>query len=133
MKQQQGGVGKTCFLSGISIRFKKNVRGSTLIEVIVGLFIICLSVAMSGVVFSQVMNSSYRFQKQKAFFLLNDVAVKSKQMNDLQSDELEFGNIRIVKEVLPIDESRKLYIIRLNAFAADQRHLGQKRLLWQVP
>ncbi len=94
---------------------KERVKGSSLIEVVVGLFIISLSIALAGTLFAQVFDSSKRIITQKAWYDVNMWRSQVYLTNSIESEEKAKKVYRLIKHCELQNENKGLWLVNIKA------------------
>ncbi|WP_027585745.1 type IV pilus modification PilV family protein [Prolixibacter bellariivorans] len=105
------------------------LRGSTMIEVVVGFFLISLAVGLTTVLFNQVMNSSVLYSRHRAYLAVNNLVEKQQEQNTYEAVSEEYGDLVIEVTLTPFDEKRKLYIVTYQAIQKEKKEVLYKRQL----
>jgi hypothetical protein len=108
---------------------KGNIKGSSIIEVVTGIFIISLSLALTGVLFAGVLNSSSRIEKQRAWFHLNQWSNQIKMSGYIIFEEMDFPLFRMVKETEVMDKERDLVLVRIIAVDNNGETIATRKFL----
>ncbi|GET22014.1 type IV pilus modification PilV family protein [Prolixibacter denitrificans] len=105
------------------------LRGSTMIEVVVGFFLISLAVGLTTVLFNQVMNSSVLYSRHRAYLAVNNLVEKQQEQNTYEAVSEEYGDLVIEVTLTPFDEEKKLYIVTYQAIQKEKKEVLYKRQL----
>jgi len=109
------------------------LRGSTMIEVVVGFFLISLAVGLTTVLFNQVMNSSVLYSRHRAYLAVNNLVEKQQEQNTYEAISEEYGDLVIEVTLTPFDEKRKLYAVTYRAIQKEKKDvLYTRQLLKQI-
>jgi Tfp pilus assembly protein PilV len=92
------------------------IRGSSIIEVVIALFIISISIALTGSLFTKVFQSSKRVLQQKAWYDLNEWSNQVKLTKDIKESIFVKDVYSLEKNALLIDESKGLWQVNMIAF-----------------
>lgn len=108
------------------------MNGSSVIEVVVALFLISLSIALTGVFFARVMDQSQRMMKLKAWYQLNEYCHKTQLNQNTDSEVMETDLLVLTRESVLLDEEKGLW--ETNLIVKDKRDkvLATRRLLWEM-
>ena len=79
------------------------------------MFIISLSIALTGLLFSQVFASSDRMLKQRAWFELNEWRGQIIINKDTENEMVKKESYVLVKESTLVDSEKKLWLINIVA------------------
>jgi hypothetical protein len=107
---------------------KFRLKGSSLMEVVTAMVIISLSIALTGVLFANVFNSSKRMLKQQAWFKLNEIGNITFINKDITEIEIELSPLVIKKKSIVIDKERGLWLVVLEAQDQTGEVLTRRRL-----
>jgi len=117
----------------MSVKRLNTLRGSTMIEVVVGFFLISLAVGLTTVLFNQVMNSSVLYSRHRAYLAVNNLVEKQQEQNTYEAVSEEYGDLVIEVTLTPFDEKRKLYIVTYEAIQKEKKEvLYTRQLLKQI-
>ncbi|GET24706.1 hypothetical protein [Prolixibacter sp. NT017] len=105
------------------------LRGSTMIEVVVGFFLISLAVGLTTVLFNQVMNSSVLYSRHRAYLAVNNLVEKQQEQNTYEAVSEEYGDLVIEVTLTPFGEKKKLYIVTYQAIQKEKKEVLYKRQL----
>jgi len=109
------------------------LRGSTMIEVVVGFFLISLAVGLTTVLFNQVMNSSVLYSRHRAYLAVNNLVEKQQEQNTYEAISEEYGDLVIEVTLTPFDETRKLYVVTYRVIQKEKKNvLYTRQLLKQI-
>lgn len=97
-------------------------------EVVTAMVIISLSIALTGVLFANVFNSSKRMLKQQAWFKLNEIGNITFINKDITEIEIELSPLVIKKKSIVIDKERGLWLVVLEAQDQTGEVLTRRRL-----
>jgi hypothetical protein len=111
---------------------RKRLKGSSIIEVVTGLFIISLSIALTGVLFANVFDSSGRMLKQQAWFATNEWRSQVLLTGNIVSEEIDKGYYIINKESALVDETKGLWMINIEAFKPEGDILTSCKFFMEV-
>jgi hypothetical protein len=107
---------------------KFRLKGSSLMEVVTAMVIISLSIALTGVLFANVFNSSKRMLKQQAWFKLNEIGNLAFINKDITEIEIDLSPLVIKKKSIVIDKERGLWLVVFEAQDQTGEVLTRKRL-----
>ena len=94
---------------------EKSVAGSTIVEVVTGVFLISLGMALTIVVFSKTMDNSNLYVRHQAVNSVNELIVEqSKKMNFLPVEK-DSADILITSLSVPFPENDSLQIVTYSA------------------
>ena len=109
------------------------LRGSTMIEVVVGFFLISLAVGLTTVLFNQVMNSSVLYSRHRAYLAVNNLVEKQQEQHAYESLSEEYGDLVIAVTITPFDEKKNLYVVTYRAMQKEKKEvLYRRQLLKQI-
>jgi hypothetical protein len=108
---------------------KFRVKGSSILEVVVGIFIISLSLALTGSLFAQVFASSDRMLKQKAWFAENKIGNEVVLSENTETETIEYPSFTIIKTGEPVDQKKELWMIKIEAFDSNKKMIISRRFL----
>lgn len=97
-------------------------------EVVTAMVIISLSIALTGVLFANVFNSSKRMLKQQAWFKLNEIGNLAFINKDITEIEIDLSPLVIKKKSIVIDKERGLWLVVFEAQDQTGEVLTRKRL-----
>jgi len=95
----------------------KKLKGSSLIEVVVSMVIISIAVTLSFSFFSQILESSGRMAKMKAWYVLNSLKNETIITENVNSEEFVFHSFKILKESELVNKEKDLWLINLQAIS----------------
>ena len=110
----------------------RKVKGSSIIEVVVGLFIISLSIALTGVLFAKLFNSSSRMLKQRVWHHVNQVANDVHLNQNVEALAVDHKNYTIARQTELIDEKKGLWKIRIVAHDKQEQELVSRRFIMEI-
>ncbi len=116
-------------MAGIKIH---KLEGSSLLEVIIATVVMMIVMGIGTMIYSNVVNSSYTFQKKKADLLLNEKAIDTKINHKLFNEETEVDNFTIKREVSKYQNTDDIYIINLKAFNNEEKLISERKELLLV-
>jgi hypothetical protein len=93
----------------------KYLAGSTIIEVVTGVFLISLGMALTIVVFSKTMDYSNLYVRHQAINAVNELIVQQSKEMDYLSGEKDSADIRIISSIVPFSGNDSLQIIIYSA------------------
>lgn len=111
---------------------KWRVRGNSIIEVVVAILLISLSMALSGVLFASLFNSSERVLKQRAWYEVSQIAHHTRWTADMEAVVVEKQGVQIQKKTERLDEDKGIWLVIIQAMDTQQKHLAQRRFLMQI-
>lgn len=94
---------------------KKTLTGSTIIEVVTGVFLISLGMALTIVVYSKTMDSSNLFVRHQAVNAVNELIVQQTKAMDYSPEEIDSAGIRIVCKSISFPGNDSLQTITYSA------------------
>ncbi|MBR8534936.1 hypothetical protein KDU71_05135 [Carboxylicivirga sediminis] len=109
------------------------VKGSSIIEVVVAIFIISMSIALSGVLFNTVFSSSDRLLKQRAWYDTNHLVNEVITTKNTEPLILEKQLYTVSKQTQLMDEAKGLWLIQINATQGEDKLLASRRLYIEIP
>lgn len=108
------------------------LKGSSLMEVITAMVIISLSLALTGVLFANVFNSSERMLRQQAWFIMNNISNKAVINKDITESEIDSNAIIVKKKSFAIDEENGLWLVVVEAEDRAGKVLARRRVLIEI-
>ena len=93
----------------------KYLAGSTIIEVVTGVFLISLGMALTIVVFSKTMDYSNLYVRHQAINAVDELIVQQTKAMDYLSGEKDSADIRIISSLTPFPENDSLQIVTWSA------------------
>jgi Tfp pilus assembly protein PilV len=109
------------------------LKGSSIIEVVVAIFIISLSIALSGVLFNNVFSSSDRLLKQRAWYDVNQMLCQAELSKDTEAFIIEKNHYTLSKQAQMIDESKGLWRLQIEARQINEKVLAIRRIYLEIP
>jgi hypothetical protein len=112
---------------------KKSVAGSTIVEVVTGVFLIALGMALTIVVFSKTMDNSNLYVRHQAVNAVNELVVRqTKTMNFIPS-ETDSADIRIKSSFASFPGNDSLQIVIWSAsLISSGKELYTRRIIKKV-
>ena len=110
----------------------KKIKGSSIIEVVTGIFIISLSIALTGVLFAGVFTSSSRIKKQRAWFHMNQWGNEIMLTHNIINEEVEYPSFKMIKESEILDEENNLWVVRIRAVESKGEVISQRKFIIEV-
>lgn len=95
-----------------------NVKGGTVIEVVIALLIVSLSIALTGMLFASFFDASQRMVKQQAWYDVENYCNRLKLEKVIESAEIDRGPYTIVSNVEQVNEFAG--VICIEVFGIDQ-------------
>lgn len=109
------------------------IKGSTIIEVVTGLFLIALVIALSVVVFSKTMDYSNLYEKHQAVVAVNELIALKMEDKIVSREEFNTQKLKIVLSVSEYPESEKLQVIQVKAFSiSTNRELYSRKIIQMI-
>lgn len=108
------------------------LKGSSLMEVITAMVIISLSLALTGVLFANVFNSSERMLRQQAWFIMNNISNKAVINKDITESEIDSNAIIVKKKSFAFDEKNGLWLVVIEAEDRAGKVLARRRVLIEI-
>jgi hypothetical protein len=97
------------------MKIGKSLKGSGMVEVITGIFLISLAFSLTVVVFTKTMDNAKLYLKHRAINEINQLAVKQMKELDYSPVEADSGDVKIISSVENFPENDSLKIIRWSA------------------
>jgi len=89
----------------------KSLEGSTIVEVVTGVFLISLAMALSIVVFTKTMDNSNLYVRHQAVNRINELIVEQTKAMSFIASEADSGDIRIISSVTPFMGNDSLQVV----------------------
>lgn len=102
---------------------KPLLAGSTIIEVVTGMFLISLAITLTAVVFSKTLDNMNLYVKHKAVLEINKIIIQQANEKNYLVGESDSGNILILVSSLPFPGSDSLQII---TYLASEKSTGKQ-------
>ena len=93
----------------------KSITGSTIIEVVTGVFLISLGMALSIVVFTKTMDYSNLYVRHQAVNAINELIVEQTKEMNFTPVETDLADIRIRCSTTPFPGNDSLQIVTYSA------------------
>jgi hypothetical protein len=93
----------------------KSIAGSTIIEVVTGVFLISLGMALSIVVFTKTMDNANLYVKHQAINAVNELVMKQTKEMNFTSEETDLDDIQIISSTTPFPGNDSLQIVNYSA------------------
>ena len=93
----------------------KSLDGSTIIEVVTGVFLISLGMALTIVVFSKTMDNANLYVKHKAVNAVDELIVEQTKAMNFKPRETDAGDILITSSSAPFAGNDSLLIVTWTA------------------
>lgn len=113
----------------MSVIIKRSLAGSTLIEVVTGVFLISLGMALTVVVFSKTMDSSNLFVRHQAVNAVNELIVRQTKARNFIPVEADSAGIRMISKSFPFPGNDSLQIMTYSAHLISSGKLLYERKL----
>jgi hypothetical protein len=111
----------------------KSLTGGTIVEVVTGMFLISLGMALSIVVFSKTMDNSNLYVKHQAVNAVNELIVQQTKAMDFKPGETDTGDIRITSSSAPFAGNDSLQIMTWSAsIISTGKQLYTRKLIMKV-
>jgi len=111
----------------------KSLTGGTIVEVVTGMFLISLGMALSIVVFSKTMDNSNLYVRHQAVNAVNELIVQQTKMMDFKPGETDTGDIRITCLSAPFAGNDSLQIVTWTAsLISTGKQLYTRKLIKKV-
>jgi hypothetical protein len=94
---------------------RKSLAGSTIIEVVTGVFLISLGMALTIVVFSKTMDNANLYVKHQAVNAINELIVEQTKAMNFKPGETDAGDILITSTPAPFAGNDSLQIVTWTA------------------
>lgn len=101
----------------------KNVKGSTIIEVIVAMVIILSSLCIGMSIFSNLSRDINDELQIIATIRINSWANESKLKNNLSDSTWEFENLTLHRTLLPYQNSNKFKVLNIEAYTKSDKKI----------
>lgn len=112
---------------------KKSVKGSTIVEVVTGVFLIALGMALSIVVFSKTMDYSNLYVRHQAVNAVNELVFQQTKAMNFSPSETDSADIRVICSLAPFSGNDSLQIVTLSAsLISSGRQLYTRKLVKKV-
>jgi hypothetical protein len=108
---------------------KIRIKGSSLMEVVTAMVIISLSIALTGALLGNVLNSSQRMLKQQAWFMMNEIGNNALINKDIADNEIDRNTLVFRKKSFAIDKEKGLWFVVFEAEDRTGKILARRRLL----
>ena len=93
----------------------KSLTGGTIVEVVTGMFLISLGMALSIVVFSKTMDNANLYVKHKAVNAVDELIVEQTKAMNFKPRETDAGDILITSSSAPFAGNDSLLIVTWTA------------------
>jgi len=97
------------------VKNKRSLTGSTIIEVVTGVFLISLGMALSIVVFTKTMDISNLYIRHQAVNAVNELIVQQTKEMNFVAGETDLADIRIISSLVPFPGNDSLQIVTWSA------------------
>ena len=114
------------------VKFSK-IKGNSIIEVVVAIFIISMTIALSGVLFNNVFSSSDRMLKQRAWYEVNRLLSETLSTKNTEALLLEQDHYTVTKQSQIVDEAKGLWLIVFEAREPDEKLLVARKVYLEIP
>ncbi len=94
---------------------ERSLAGSTIAEVVTGVFLISLGMALTVVVFSKTMDYSNLYVRHQAINAVNELIVQQTKAMDFKPGETDSGDILITSSTAPFPGNDSLQIVTWSA------------------
>ena len=115
---------------------KRRVKGSSIMEIVTGLFIVTLSMALTGVLFANVLDASGRMRKQQAWYAIQEWGNQTRMNKNLEPQEISRPSFRMIKNCILLEEEKRLWEVIIVAVEekaqAEPKELAVIRFLMEV-
>ncbi|HAF29361.1 MAG TPA: hypothetical protein DCG75_09980 [Bacteroidales bacterium] len=98
------------------IRIFKKLKASTLIETIIAMLIVTIAFSLALMLMLSISKNSNNSLKTKAYFLANEVLVKTKSEKTYFDQDFDYGNILIKKTVAEYENNEELFQLNISAY-----------------
>lgn len=113
----------------MSVIIKRTLAGSSLIEVVTGVFLISLGMALTVVVFSKTMDSSNLYVRHQAVNAVNGLIVRQTKTKNFIPLETDSAGIRMISKSIPFPGNDSLQIMCYSAHSIVSGKLLYERKL----
>jgi len=111
----------------------KSTSGSTIIEVVTGVFLISLGMALSIVVFTKTIDYANLYVRHQAINAVNELVVKQTREMNFTSEETDLEDIRIISSITPFPSNDSLLIVTYSAsLISSGKNLYTRKLIKNV-
>jgi hypothetical protein len=93
----------------------KSLYGSTIVEVVTGVFLISLAMALSIVVFTKTMDNSNLYVRHQAVNKVNELIVEQTKAVNFIASQVDLGDIQIMSSVASFTGNDSLQIMLYSA------------------
>ncbi len=114
----------------MKMNIRKKIKGSTLIEVLVGVTILSITLGASLMIFVNVTEMNNSNVKTQAYLKVNELAVETAEEKNFTENEYELGTFRIVKTVETYQENNELTKVVFKAFNLKEKLLVTKQQIF---
>jgi hypothetical protein len=112
---------------------ERSMAGSTIVEVVTGVFLIALGMALTIVVFSKTMDYSNLYVRHQAINAVNELIVRQTEAMNFIPGEKDSGDIRIISLLAPFPGNDSLQIVTWSAsLISSGKKLYERKLIKKV-
>lgn len=112
---------------------EKSVAGSTIVEVVTGVFLISLGMALTIVVFSKTMDYSNLYVRHQAVKAVNEMVVQQAKAMAFKPGETDSADIRIISSSASFPGNDSLQIMAWSAsLISSGKKLYERKLIKKV-
>jgi hypothetical protein len=114
----------------MSVIIKKSLTGSTIVEVVMGVFLISLGMALTVVVFLKTMDNTNLYVRHQAVNSINEVIVRQKGAMNFIPVQTDSAGIRIISKSISFPGNDSLQVITYSAhLIASGKLLYERKLI----
>ena len=108
----------------------KSLPGSSIVEVVTGVFLIAMGMALTVVIFSKTMDYSNLYVRHQAVNELNEQVIRQEKDMNFIPFEKDSSNIRIISSLAPFPGNDSLKIVTWSAsLISSGKQLYERKLI----
>lgn len=112
---------------------KKTLKGSTIVEVVTGVLLIALGMALSIVVFTRTMENSNLYVKHQAVNAVNELVIRQEKAMKYRPVEIDTANMRISSSLVSFKGNQHLQVITYSAvLIASSKPIYERKLIKRI-
>lgn len=109
------------------------LKAATLVESIVAMVIISIVFSAGLMVVEMVINSNRSAFRYRVNLALQEMANETKLQNRYIDEQIDSADYKVIKEILPYQDRKNIYILSLTAFDLDNEEVMEHRELVFLP
>lgn len=112
------------------VRTKKTLKGSTLVEVVTGVLLIALGMALSIVVYTRTMENSNLYVKHQAVNAVNELVIRQEKAMKYIPVGIDTASMRISSTLAPFKGHQHLQVITYSVvLTASSKTIYERKLI----